>query len=96
MQTKNQIHRIPPLNTSNSANGGLNLNNEADDSVEEEVREVRLMGRDKAKKISTSSSIPSKSSALYAPAVPHHLLISIEETKQGRVISVKCLEKEVT
>ncbi|GKE15524.1 hypothetical protein Tco_1423101 [Tanacetum coccineum] len=45
-----------------SARGGFNLNNEAGDSKEKEVREVRPMGQDEAKKKASSSFVPSESS----------------------------------
>nr|GEY70751.1 hypothetical protein [Tanacetum cinerariifolium] len=54
------------FNTSNLAYSGFNLNNDAthlNDDEDEEVREVRLMSSDKAKKKLSYSSIPSQSSA---------------------------------
>ncbi|GKF59712.1 hypothetical protein Tco_0176498 [Tanacetum coccineum] len=42
--------------TSDSAHFGLNLNNEADDSEDVEIQEVRPIGRDKSKKKAPSST----------------------------------------
>ncbi|GKE86031.1 hypothetical protein Tco_1559773, partial [Tanacetum coccineum] len=59
---KSKTSENPSHNTPDSAHGGFNLNNETDDSMEEEVQEVRLMGLDKAKKKTSFSYVPSESS----------------------------------
>ncbi|GJU88815.1 hypothetical protein Tco_1301238 [Tanacetum coccineum] len=50
--------------TSDSTHGGFNLNEDADDldAEEEEVQEVRPMGRDRSKKKTSSSFVHSESS----------------------------------
>ncbi|GJT09492.1 hypothetical protein Tco_0856534 [Tanacetum coccineum] len=63
-EQKSKTYGTTSHDTSDSAHGGLNLNEEVDDS-EEEVREVRPIGRDQAKKKkATSSSSRSESSAV--------------------------------
>ncbi|GKB07850.1 hypothetical protein Tco_0836134 [Tanacetum coccineum] len=64
---KSKTSGTTSCNTSDSIHGCFNLNDEVDDSDEEEVREVRPIDKDKAKKKALSSSIPSESSAT-APA----------------------------
>ncbi|GKA44423.1 hypothetical protein Tco_0737147 [Tanacetum coccineum] len=56
--------------TSDSAHGGCKLNEDADDldAEEEEVQEVKPMGRGKAKKKASSSSAPSEYS-IFPPLV---------------------------
>nr|GEY09388.1 hypothetical protein [Tanacetum cinerariifolium] len=64
---KSKTSETTSCNTSDSIHGDFNLNDEVNDLDEEEVRDVRPMDRDKAKKKASSSSIPSESSAT-APA----------------------------
>ncbi|GJX69493.1 hypothetical protein Tco_0305220 [Tanacetum coccineum] len=51
------------ISTSDSAHIGLNLNDEAADSGDEEIEESRLVGRDKTKRMGSTSVARSASSA---------------------------------
>nr|GEU75002.1 hypothetical protein [Tanacetum cinerariifolium] len=61
--------------TSDSAHGGFNLNEDADDldAGEEDVQEVRPMDRDRSKKKMSSSSVHFESSTATAPAYVEQL-----------------------
>ncbi|GJR73283.1 glutathione S-transferase T3-like protein [Tanacetum coccineum] len=60
--------------TSDSAHIGLDLNDEATDSGDEEVQETRQMGRDKAKRMRSSFAARSASSAAADPSLVDALL----------------------
>ncbi|GJU09646.1 hypothetical protein Tco_1132042 [Tanacetum coccineum] len=60
---KSKTSENTSFNTSNSRQGGFNLNDETDNLDEVDVREVQLKSRDKAKKKEPFSPVPSESSA---------------------------------
>ncbi|GKA36179.1 ribonuclease H-like domain-containing protein [Tanacetum coccineum] len=77
------------FNISDSVHGNFNLSEEADDSEAEEVREVRPMGRDKAKKKAPSSYVPSEFSDGAAPALFDDLLADKWKNVHSGIFSKK-------
>ncbi|GJV51818.1 hypothetical protein Tco_1447559 [Tanacetum coccineum] len=75
---KSRISQTTPQDNSDSAHIGLNVNDEAADSDDVEVQEVRPIGRDATKKKGSSSGARSESSVAGDPSLVDALLSKLQ------------------